>query len=53
MGMWSFRKNEMDLSLMTTNSGLYYVIKYGDQMRAWIDIGFSTAVNIIDPESSI
>jgi predicted MFS family arabinose efflux permease len=23
--------------------GLYYLIKYGDQMRAWVDIGFSTA----------
>jgi len=22
--------------------GLYYLIKYGDQMRAWVDIGFST-----------
>ena len=25
------------------NSGLYYLIKYGDQMRAWVDIGFSTS----------
>jgi len=24
---------------------LYYIIKYGDEMRAWIDIGFSTAEN--------
>jgi hypothetical protein len=23
-------------------SGLYYIIKYGDEMRAWVDIGFST-----------
>ena len=25
----------------TTSSGLYYLIKYGDEMRAWIDVGFS------------
>jgi len=25
--------------------GLYYIIKYGDEMRAWIDIGFSTVEN--------
>ena len=24
-----------------TTSGLYYLIKNGDQMRAWVDIGFS------------
>jgi hypothetical protein len=27
---------------MTSDSGLYYMIKYGDEMRAWIDVGFAT-----------
>ena len=26
---------------MTSNSGLYYIIKYGDELRAGSDIGFS------------
>ena len=30
---------------MTSDSGLCCVIKYGDQMRAWADVGFSTAEN--------
>jgi len=33
--------------------GLYYIIKYGDQMRAWVDIGFSTALYLDNPESSM
>jgi hypothetical protein len=28
--------------MMTFDSGLYYIIRYGDEMRAWIDVGFST-----------
>ena len=35
----------MILLLMTYDSALYYLIKYGDEMRAWIDIGFSTVEN--------
>ena len=30
---------------MTSVSGLKYIIKYGDQMRAGIDIGFSAVEN--------
>jgi hypothetical protein len=30
---------EMDSLIMTSDSALYYIIKYGDQMRAGIDIG--------------
>lgn len=29
----------------TLISGLHYIIKYGNEMRAWIDIGFSTVEN--------
>ena len=48
------KKNEMKLLLMTSNSGLYSIIKYGDQMRARVDIGFSSALYIIcNPESLI
>ena len=47
------RKNEMNLLLMTSNSGLYCMIRYGAQMRAWVDIGFSSALYIHSSESSI
>ena len=30
---------------MTSDSGLYYIIKYGDQMRAGVDIGFLAVEN--------
>ena len=33
------------LTMSFLDSGLCYVIKYGDEMRAWIDVGFSTAEN--------
>ena len=33
------------LLILKFDSGLYYVIKYGDQMRAWVDVEFSTAEN--------
>ena len=33
------KKTQIDLLIMTTDSGLYYIIKYGDKMRAGIDIG--------------
>ena len=36
------KKLKINLLIMTFDSGLYYIIKYGDEMRAWIDIGFST-----------
>ena len=39
------KKQTTKLLIMASDSGLYYVIKYGDQMRAWIDVGFSTAEN--------
>jgi hypothetical protein len=39
------KKLEINLMKMTSDSGLYYMIKYGDKMRAWIDIGFSTVEN--------
>ena len=29
------------LLMACETSGLYYMIKYGDEMRAWVDIGFS------------
>jgi hypothetical protein len=38
-------RKKKKLIIMTFDSGLYYVIKYGDQMRAWIDVGYSTAEN--------
>jgi hypothetical protein len=46
MYVWSFQKffflliiDILDLGY----SGLCYTIKYGEQMRAWIDVGYSTA----------
>jgi hypothetical protein len=36
---------QMDSLIMTFDSGLYYIIKYGDQMRAGIDIGFLAVEN--------
>ena len=33
------QKKRKDSLIMTSNSVLYYLIKYGDQMRAGIDIG--------------
>ena len=39
-----FEKKRM-LIMNIFDSGLCYVIKYGDEMRAWIDVGFSTAEN--------
>ena len=38
-------KKKRMLIMNVFDSGLCYVIKYGDQMRAWIDVGFSTAEN--------
>ena len=35
-----FTDNDIFLDL---DSGLCYTIKYGEQMRAWIDVGYSTA----------
>jgi hypothetical protein len=35
----------MDSLIMTSDSGLYYIIKYGDQMRAGIDIGILAVEN--------
>ena len=40
------KKSKIGLLIMIFRdiySGLWYVIKYGDQMRAWVDVGFSTA----------
>ena len=47
MGMWLFQKeNQKDSLIMTSgNSGLKYIIKYGDQMRAGVDIGLSAVEN--------
>ena len=35
------KNRQMGSLIMTSGSGLYYLIEYGDQMRARIDIGFS------------
>jgi hypothetical protein len=49
MGMWLFpkKKHQMDSLIVpvTSDIALYYTIKYGDQMRAGIDIGSLAAVN--------
>ena len=47
MGMWLFlKKKEMDsLMIGILISVLCYIIKYGDEMRVGIDIGFSTVEN--------
>ena len=39
------KKKKGKEKLMTSYSGLCYIIKYGDQLRAWVDVGFSTADN--------
>ena len=44
MGMWSFRY-KIDSLILISGSGLYYLIKHGDEMRAGIDIGFSAVEN--------
>ena len=36
------KKGVAGVNDISKNSGLYYVIKYGDEMRAWVDIGFSS-----------
>jgi len=41
------------LLIWISYGGLYYTIKYGDEMRAWVDIGFSTDQYIVNPESSM
>ena len=35
----------MDSLMMTSDSVLCYIIKYGDDVRAGIDIGFSAVAN--------
>jgi hypothetical protein len=37
------KKKIFDSLIMTFDSGLYYIIKYGDQMRAGIDIGLGSS----------
>jgi hypothetical protein len=39
------KRKEKSLLIITSDSGLGFIIKYGGQMRAWVDVGFSTAEN--------
>ena len=49
LGMWSpcfeIKHRFLLMKIMFRDSMLCGIIKYGDQLRAWIDIGFSTAEN--------
>ena len=38
-------KRQMDSLIMMSDSGLYYIIKYGDEMRTGIDIVSSAVKN--------
>jgi hypothetical protein len=51
MGMWLFQTKKIDSLIMTFDSGLYYIIKYGDQMRAGIDIGLGSSAVEDDSDS--
>ena len=39
------KETQMCSLILTSDSGLYYLIKYGDQMRVGIDIGSSAIEN--------
>ena len=39
------KRKQRDELIMTSGSGLYYIIEHGDQMRTGIDIGSSAVEN--------